>query len=397
MRKLVMHVVSICLLSQMILAGNLEPSAPPAGTMKPLDQVEPRTPITSVPYTISVSGSYYLTKNLTSTGTAISVNASDVTIDLCGFTLTGPGIGPHRGVVIGSSLNNIEVRNGTIKNFGYSGSIYSGTGLNYRVISVQCLSNTHSAIVLSGNACLVKDCVVYGSAAGYSTDTYGIWVPSNSIVTGNIVYSNGLSTANGNFYSIRAGTGSIVTSNTVSGNGVGHWGVGNVYGIWADTSSKVADNTVTDNAGVGINTGDSTIVSGNTVVSSAGDGILCGDRCTITGNNVSNNGGSGISCFGGYIATNNVMKNNTSAAVGKGGIVVQQHSQIKENTLEGNSKNNIYVAQFRNCIEGNVMSGSDYGINFGSTGNVYLNNRATCNTVNYNLAGNNDGGGNVSF
>ena len=52
------------------------------------------TQITSVPYTINSPGLYCLAGNLdfsSTSGTAILVNASDVTLDLMGFSLTGPG------------------------------------------------------------------------------------------------------------------------------------------------------------------------------------------------------------------------------------------------------------------------------------------------------------------
>ena len=44
--------------------GSLTPPGAPGETMKALAQVEPRTPISSLPYTISESGSYYVTGNL---------------------------------------------------------------------------------------------------------------------------------------------------------------------------------------------------------------------------------------------------------------------------------------------------------------------------------------------
>lgn len=78
--------------AQLVYAqGNLTPPGAPAATMKTLDQIEPRTPINqvSLPFTINASGSYYVTENLSvASGNAITINASGVTLDLSGFTIT---------------------------------------------------------------------------------------------------------------------------------------------------------------------------------------------------------------------------------------------------------------------------------------------------------------------
>jgi len=102
--------------------GSLTPPGAPAPTMKTLAQIEPRTPISALPYTIEESGSYYLTGPLFSAGPGIIVAASDVTIDLMGFTIHGSQNTNHPGIqALGGEdvmLRNVVIRNGGITRFG---------------------------------------------------------------------------------------------------------------------------------------------------------------------------------------------------------------------------------------------------------------------------------------
>ena len=92
--------------------------------MKTLDQVEPRTRIPGGTSGFTIpgtgSGSYYLAGNLSiAGGSGITVNASNVTIDLAGFEVAGTG--GSTGVVIGTGISNVTIRNGTIRNWSSHG------------------------------------------------------------------------------------------------------------------------------------------------------------------------------------------------------------------------------------------------------------------------------------
>ncbi|MFL6536973.1 MAG: hypothetical protein ACJ8JD_02200, partial [Chthoniobacterales bacterium] len=85
--------------------------------MKTLDQIEPRTPIKSVPFAITTSGSYYFTGNrhfTAASGDAITISASDVTVDLMGFTLSSSAAAKGNAFHLTSSSGRVVIRNGAI-------------------------------------------------------------------------------------------------------------------------------------------------------------------------------------------------------------------------------------------------------------------------------------------
>lgn len=98
--------------------GPLIPAAgPPAPTMRSLDQIDgKRRPISSLPYTISATGSHYLTANLVfsaTAGNAITIIANNVTLDLNGFTLSSTAALMGDAIAL-PSLRNVTVSNGVL-------------------------------------------------------------------------------------------------------------------------------------------------------------------------------------------------------------------------------------------------------------------------------------------
>ena len=91
------------------------------------------TKITSLPYTISTPGSYYLGGNLTYAGDSdgITVNADNVTLDLMGFTLAYTGTGTTYYGIYMQGRKNVEIRNGTVRGW-FTGVDESGISCGRR-------------------------------------------------------------------------------------------------------------------------------------------------------------------------------------------------------------------------------------------------------------------------
>ena len=85
----------------------------------------PPTVITSLPFNITIPGKYVLNQNLSSTSiAAIVISSGDVTLDLNGYTITGPGQNGFKGFGIEATNGNsvipvshIIIKNGTLANF----------------------------------------------------------------------------------------------------------------------------------------------------------------------------------------------------------------------------------------------------------------------------------------
>lgn len=242
------------------------------------------TKIDSLPYTITKPGFYYLAKDLNCTTTAadcLSVESSDVTVDLLGHAIYGPGqnASGFTGINL-NSYDNIEIRNGTLNGAGYTGIVSNiGGGSGHRIYNMRVLNSGASGIFIGGYPSIVKNCT------SINNDTHGIYIRSGSTAIGNTVSKNG---SNG-IYSL--GSGASVIENTAHYNG-GH-------GIQAASGNVIKGNAVYLNGGDGINAAYGNTVVNNAAYDNVGDGIDVSGNSLIRSNTAySNDSGTDIDACG---------------------------------------------------------------------------------------------------
>jgi hypothetical protein len=294
-------------LSTAFAQGSLAPPGAPAPTMRTLLQIEPRTPISSVPFVISTPGSYYLTTNITSsTGDAIDIAANGVTLDLNGFTISST-LDPANGIAIGlnTGVSDITILNGHVVSGvtnnvagGYSGSgfgygIYGPSVSNVRVAGVSVVGCRYDGINLNpsvASSTTVESCTVrtvggYGIVAdtvshsiAYQCANYAIFaIETASDCYGNSTSSHGVdaTTAN-NCYGVSGGNGDGVTAFTAI-NCFGSSASGR--GVVASTANNCFGSS---SSGIGLEAGNGIGCYGN---SSTGTGLNANiaNSCNGTG------------------------------------------------------------------------------------------------------------------
>ena len=209
--------------------GSLTPPGAPAPTFKTLDQIEPRTPISSVPFTITNSGHFYLTKSLTSTTDGVIINSDDVTLDLNGFTLSGDSGTGDYGVEVGTSTadgqKRVVIRNGIVRNFGSGVRIESvSSGVLVEGIQVHNCAGAgiHLGIIGTNAAyqCTIRNCVMTSNGQD------GLFVQGTSSVLGGrnvIMDCQAIANAGSGFSVI--GTNNLIIRNLAARNAINDYNI----------------------------------------------------------------------------------------------------------------------------------------------------------------------------
>ena len=296
--------------------GPLTPPGPPGPTMKSLDQIEARMPVSSLPITLSSSGSYYLIGNLQFTaasGSAITITAGNVTLDLGGFTINSTNAVTGKCIDIATGLANITVRNGNIAGTtvitvtgtvpaqswsiaagGFSFGIYDrATGSRFLDLGLRGCRNGGIETWTEGGKCMV-DQVVASSNGGDGVSTrFGTITRSSA----NLNHGSGLRAERGSVNDCSCSTNSGAGISVYEGNAGGSAGAENgTYGIYAVGGSVVNCSGIANN-GTGINAqggsvtssvalhnGATDLIANSAVVAFCRAGSMTANGSTLTGN-----------------------------------------------------------------------------------------------------------------
>jgi len=171
------------------------------------------------PVTISDPGSYRLSENL-KVPAGISgfwIETNDATLDLNGFTIlgAGPGSGFADGIFIFG--NNVEVRSGTVRDFGRHGIFSRNAGKCFdctdaegvRIVDVRAIGNGFNGIRLESQGGLVEGC------SAHTNGNAGINAQGNGTLVKNSVARNNKT------YGIIGGSNSGYRSNVLTANNGG--------------------------------------------------------------------------------------------------------------------------------------------------------------------------------
>ncbi len=428
--------MGVAALSRVTQGGPLSPPAGPvASTGKTLTEVEPRTLVSAVNtpgngssvFIISQPGSYYLGADLLvpSGKSGITINASNVTVDLNGFHVLGPaagGGGSLAGIAVGTIfLSTITVRNGVVRQVG-NAAVGLG-GVTYARIEDVTASDNGFGVSVGDSSIVTRVIAVSTSAAGFAAIRTG----TQCIVTHCIAASNGGT-------GISVDEGSVVVESMASGNGqggIGGAGYVNIKNCTARSNSSFGIGTVNNcvvescvaanNTGRGIETAfsstivnctsrantlggilatDSSVIdsctsSFNSNPNSTADGINFGKGCTVKDCTSNSNAGNGIAMLNGAAPGNAAHIRGCNAAENNlAGILAGSDSFITDNNcvLNGangfNASSHLLVNGSRNRVERNnstKTSGTGFGINVAGTSNLIYANSSTGSSINWNF------------
>jgi hypothetical protein len=201
--------------------------------------------IDALPVTLSSPGTYCLSSDLGYGGLspAVWIAASDVTLDLQGFTLAGTSGPASMTVGIFGAGDRTTVTNGTITGFRNGVSLLLGSGA--RVLTVRAVANWYSGLAVGAGG-TVQGCEVLatgGSLDPNDTIPVGIRAAGDGVVVADTLVSDMVAPPGGEAVAIAIdeGFGARVERNVIANAAV----LDQTWGIWSLGSGiEVRDNLI---------------------------------------------------------------------------------------------------------------------------------------------------------
>ncbi len=389
-QKVVFAGLSLLVLGAIVTAGNLTPPAGPvAPTMKSLDQIEPRTPLSQLTapgdadsqFRITQRGSYYLTSDITGVAgkNCIEIASPGVILDLNGYRLEGV-TGSLSGII--TIHDHGTIRNGTVHNFTVGIDAYEAVGIRLQNIS----STSHDGACFRASvAAIIENCTAEYGTIGFDVfesatltnctsryaEDYGFEVEdgctltnctavnaeSGFLIHGPCVLTN-CTAQNNQASGFRVEESSVLTDCTAFENGSAGFTViartrltrcnsrANLYGYYATEANSIIECTASANTSVGI------VIAGNSNTV---------ERCTIH-----ENAQTGLFVSSGV--GNNIDSNLLSYNGFNGVATATADNLVVRNRARGNSNSNY-----------SLVAGTEYGVILTNPGAGFTSSAAWAN------------------
>jgi Periplasmic copper-binding protein (NosD) len=216
------------------------------------------TPITSLPATITSTGVYCLTQDLVtniSSGSAITIDANSVILDLNGHKLGGQagGLATFARGVYAVNHRNITVKNGTIRGFYFSvylldSSADLSASVGNVIEDIRAESNTFAGIVSYGRGGVVRKCQVAntgGTSLSASAPAHGIIAagPGYRVLNNDVTDTVAAPGAESHGITMYAASGAVVEGNRVSNTTTLPSSTG-IYVNFDATDAMIVDNRI---------------------------------------------------------------------------------------------------------------------------------------------------------
>lgn len=246
----------------------------------------------------------------------LTVNADDVTIDLAGHTLVGPGAGSGNGIYQNATNRNLRVANGKVTNW---------------------LGSSKAGVSAGGSAPVLSD----------------------------------LQTAT-NYYGVFAGRGGVLSSCAAQGN--------RSTGLFVWEACTLTGCAAVNNGNSGIITYSGCTLTACMAAYNHGDGIYAGEGCVLSGCSAYENNGNGIHLFSDNLVTLCTADQNGYGIGNDGaGIYASDSKNRIENNLVTYNDRGIDVVGTGNFIARNTARGNTVNWDI-VAGNVCLVIKATATT-----------------